>query len=84
MFPELMKVNQKRNQLSGLILTQQRFTSKVLYNLLKDVKEANPSEFGFLKHDYIVGFNINPLTNTREQHYTKKLSQQALLKFKNG
>ncbi|CAH2084703.1 unnamed protein product [Euphydryas editha] len=81
---EVRKINQKRNSLSGLILTQQRFTSKVLYNLLKDVKEANPTEFGFLKHDYVVGFNINPLTNTREQHYTKKLSQQALLKFKNG
>nr|XP_026496410.1 endoribonuclease Dicer [Vanessa tameamea] len=77
------KVNLKRGALSGIILTQKRYTSKVLYNLLKDVKETNPTEFGFLKHDYIVGFNINPLTNTREQHYTKKLSQQALLKFKN-
>ncbi|XP_034829181.1 endoribonuclease Dicer isoform X3 [Maniola hyperantus] len=79
-----MKVNRNRNALSGLVLTQQRFTTKVLYNLLKDVKEVNPIEFGFLKHDFIVGFNINPFTNTREQHYTKKLSQQALLKFKNG
>ncbi|XP_050348802.1 endoribonuclease Dicer [Nymphalis io] len=79
-----LKINLKRGALSGIILTQQRYTSKVLYNLLKDVKTTNPDEFGFLKHDYIVGFKINPLTNTREQHYTKKLSLQALLKFKNG
>ncbi|CAH2235277.1 jg8264, partial [Pararge aegeria aegeria] len=80
----LMKVNKLRKPLSGLILTKQRFTAKVLFNLLKSVKEVNPVEFGFLKHDFIVGFNINPFTNTREQHYNKKLSQQALLKFRNG
>lgn len=67
--------------MSAIIFTKQRFTAKVLYNLLKDVKEANPEEFGFLKHDFIVGFNINPTKCTREQHYNKKASQTALLKF---
>ncbi|XP_052740940.1 endoribonuclease Dicer isoform X2 [Bicyclus anynana] len=80
----LMKINYNKSALSGLILTKQRFTAKVLYNLLKDVKEVNPIDFGFLKHDFIVGFNINPFTNTREQYFTKKLNQQALLKFRNG
>ncbi|CAH0719966.1 unnamed protein product, partial [Brenthis ino] len=80
----LLKINHKRNALSALILTQQRSTSKILFNILKDVKETNPVEFGFLQHDFVVGFNINPLTHTREQYYTKKLSLQALLKFKNG
>ncbi|XP_032516970.2 endoribonuclease Dicer isoform X1 [Danaus plexippus] len=79
-----LKVNQERNALCGLILTQQRFTAKILYNLLKDVAEVNDEEFGFLKHDFIVGFNISPLCSTREQHYNKKISEQALLKFKNG
>lgn len=83
-FSALLKINHKRNALSALILTQQRCTCKILYNILKDVKETNPVEFGFLQHDFIVGFNINPLTHTREQYYTKKLSLQALLKFKNG
>ncbi|XP_041980153.1 endoribonuclease Dicer [Aricia agestis] len=77
-------VNQSRKPLCGIIFTQERFTSKILYNLLKSVKEANPAEFGFLKHDFIVGFNTNPFNNTRESHYAKKLSCQALLKFKNG
>ncbi|XP_072932653.1 endoribonuclease Dcr-2 [Epargyreus clarus] len=76
-------VNKKRKPLSAIIFTQQRFTSKVLYNILKEVKEVNPKDFGFLKHDFVVGFNVNPFNNTREEHYTKKLSQQALLKFAN-
>ncbi|KAI5634354.1 hypothetical protein NE865_12902 [Phthorimaea operculella] len=77
------RVNQARQPLSGIIFTKQRFTAKILYNLLKDVKETNPSEFGFLEHDFIVGFNINPYKATREQFYTKKASQTALLKFCN-
>ncbi|KAL0880107.1 hypothetical protein ABMA27_002595 [Loxostege sticticalis] len=79
----LMKVNKERKPLSGIIFTQQRFTAKVLYNLIKDVREANPVEFGFIKHDFIVGFNVNPFKSTREQHYLKKASQKALLKFSN-
>ncbi|CAG9562769.1 unnamed protein product [Danaus chrysippus] len=81
---QVLKVNQERNALCGLILTQQRFTAKILYNLLKDVTEVNEEEFGFLKHDFILGFNISPLSATREQHYNKKTSEQAMLKFKNG
>ncbi|CAK1555351.1 unnamed protein product [Leptosia nina] len=73
---------EKGNELSSIIFTQQRFTAKLLYNLLKAVKKHN-SEFDFLKHDFIVGFNVNPYNNTREQHLTKKLSHQALLQFKN-
>lgn len=80
---ELLKVNLARKPLSAIIFTKQRFTAKVLFNLLKDVKEENPEEFGFLKHDFLVGFNINPAKCTREQYYTKKTSQTALLKFKN-
>ncbi|KAJ0183244.1 hypothetical protein K1T71_001220 [Dendrolimus kikuchii] len=78
----LLKMNRKRNPLCGIIFTRQRFTAKILYNLLKDVKECNP-EFDFLKHDFIMGFNINPFKNTREQYFAKKSSQKALLKFKN-
>ena len=84
LFAALLKVNHKRSALSCLILTQQRLTCKILYNVLKDVKAANPTEFGFLKHDYVVGFNVNPFKHTREEFYTKKLSMQVLLKFKNG
>ncbi|XP_028170236.1 endoribonuclease Dicer isoform X1 [Ostrinia furnacalis] len=79
----LMKVNKERKPLSGIIFTQQRFTAKVIYNLIKEVKEANPAEFGFIKHDFLVGFNVNPFKSTREQHYLKKASQRALLKFSN-
>ncbi|KAJ2950975.1 hypothetical protein O0L34_g5352 [Tuta absoluta] len=78
-----LRVNQAKQPLSGIIFTKQRFTAKIIYNLLKDVKDANPKEFGFLKHDFIVGFNINPYKATREQFYTKKSSQTALLKFSN-
>lgn len=74
-------MNLTRQPMSAIIFAKRRFTAKVLYNLLKDVKEANPEEFGFLKHDFIVGFNINPTKCTREQYYTKKTSQMALLKF---
>ncbi|XP_045523187.1 endoribonuclease Dicer isoform X2 [Pieris brassicae] len=77
------KLTKNDKPLSAIIFTQQRFTSKILYNLLKAVKDSNPQDFGFLKHDFIVGFNVNPYNNTREQYYTKKLSHQALLKFKN-
>ncbi|KAJ8723357.1 hypothetical protein PYW08_003269 [Mythimna loreyi] len=79
-----LKVNKARKPLSAIIFTKQRFSAKVLYNLLKDVKAANPTEFGFLKHDFVVGFNVNPLKNTREEYYVKKSSQQALLKFRNN
>lgn len=79
-----LKVNKARKPLSAIIFTKQRFAAKVLYNLLKDVKDANLKEFGFLKHDFVVGFNVNPLKNTREEYYVKKSSQQALLKFRNN
>lgn len=77
----LLKVNKSKKFLSGIIFTQQRFMAKIIFNLLKDVKEANPEEFGYLKHDFVVGFNVNPFNNTREQHYLKKSSEIALLKF---
>ncbi|CAH1636516.1 unnamed protein product [Spodoptera littoralis] len=80
----LLKVNKNRATLSAIIFTKQRFTAKVLYNLLKDVKDTNPEEFGFIKHDFVVGFNVNPLKNTREEYYVKKCSHKALLKFKNN
>ncbi|KAI8421690.1 hypothetical protein MSG28_009676 [Choristoneura fumiferana] len=79
----LRRINQSNEPLSAIIFTQQRFTAKILYNILKDVKEANPEEFNFLKHDFIVGFNIDPFKCTREQSYLKKASQKALLKFRN-
>lgn len=80
----LLKVNKHRKPLSAIIFTKQRFTAKVLFNLLKDVKDTNPEDFGFLKHDFVVGFNVNPLKNTREEYYVKKCSHKALLKFKNN
>ncbi|KPJ19859.1 Endoribonuclease dcr-1 [Papilio machaon] len=66
-------------------------SDKVLHllNILKEYNpdiiksDMNPQDFGFLKHDFIVGFNVNPYNNTREQYFTKKQSQQALLKFAN-
>lgn len=76
-------MNCNRNLLSGIVFVRKRFTAKVLYNLLKDVTETNPQDFGFLKHDFVVGFNINPYNNTREEYFTKKKSQQILLKFCN-
>ncbi|XP_049703708.2 endoribonuclease Dcr-2 isoform X2 [Helicoverpa armigera] len=79
-----LKVNKSRKPLSAIIFTQQRFTAKILYNLLKDVIDTNPAEYDFLKHDFIVGFNVNPYNNTREEYYLKKASQQALLKFRNS
>lgn len=81
LFVAELKVNLAWKPMSAIIFTKRRFTAKVLYNLLKDVKETNPEEFGFLSHDFVVGFNINPANNTREQHYTKKASQTAFLKF---
>ncbi|XP_045498782.1 endoribonuclease Dicer isoform X2 [Colias croceus] len=78
-----LKINKFKKTLSAIIFTQERFTSKILYNLLNDVIDANPEDFGHLKHDFVVGFNVNPYNNTREQYYTKKMSHQALLKFKN-
>lgn len=83
LFTVLLKVNRSRKPLSAIIFTKQRFTAKVLYNLLKDVRDANPAEFDFLKHDFVVGFNVNPLKSTREEYYIKKTGQQALLKFGN-
>lgn len=80
----LLKVNRSRKPLSAIIFTKQRFTAKVLYNLLKDVRDSNPAEFDFLKHDFVVGFNVNPLKSTREEYYIKKTGQQALLKFGNN
>ncbi|XP_059057480.1 endoribonuclease Dicer [Achroia grisella] len=77
----LLKINKSRKPLSCIIFTQQRFTAKILFNLLKDAKELNPEEFGYLKGDFLVGFNINPFKDTREQYYLRKTSQRALLKF---
>ncbi|VVD02614.1 unnamed protein product [Leptidea sinapis] len=79
-----LEVNHARKPLSCIIFTQERFTAKIIYNILKAAKETNPEEFAFLQHDFIVGFNINPYNNTREQHYTKKQSHMALERFRNG
>ncbi|KAG7298937.1 hypothetical protein JYU34_017404 [Plutella xylostella] len=79
---EPLRVNRSRQPLSGIIFTRQRFTAKILYNILKEVRQCNP-EYQFLQHDFITGFNVNPFNCTREQVYLKKTSQTALLKFCN-
>lgn len=76
-----LKINISKVPLSAIIFTQERFESKILYTILKYVKKSNPRDFGFLEHEYVVGFNIKPNNDTREDHFEKKHSLKALLKF---
>ncbi|XP_031345881.1 endoribonuclease Dicer-like [Photinus pyralis] len=67
--------------LCGIIFVQRRFTAKVIYNVLKDLKETDP-RFSFINPNFIVGFNVNAYNNTREGLYTNKMNKIILHDFK--
>lgn len=77
-------LNKAKKKLCGILFTQRRFCAKLLYNLLKYACEHNPQEFGFLKHEFIVGCSLNPMKMTREASYVKKINSKVLTLFNNG
>ncbi|XP_031333092.1 endoribonuclease Dicer-like [Photinus pyralis] len=67
--------------LCGIIFVQRRFTAKVIYNVLKELKELDPT-FSFINPNYIVGFNSNPYNETREDCYKTKMNKMVLNDFR--
>ncbi|KAK5650697.1 hypothetical protein RI129_001726 [Pyrocoelia pectoralis] len=74
------KINAKV-PLCGIIFVQRRFTAKVIYNVLKDLKECDPA-FSFISPNFIVGFNTNPYNDTREDYYNAKMNKMVLNDFR--
>lgn len=66
-----------------IIFVKRRFTTKVLYHILKNVKESN-DEFKFLEPDYIVGFSNDPYKNSPESLCVAKWNRETLIRFRQG
>ncbi|XP_029037837.2 endoribonuclease Dicer [Osmia bicornis bicornis] len=66
-----------------IIFVRQRFTVKVLYQVLKNLS-MHDEEYKFLKPDFVVGFSNNPYKNCKESLCISKWNKEALLRFKNG
>ncbi|KAK5650969.1 hypothetical protein RI129_001998 [Pyrocoelia pectoralis] len=72
--------NNAKVPLCGIIFVQRRFTAKIIYNVLKDLKDTDPF-FSFIDPNFIVGFNVSTY-NTREGLYNSKMNKKILNDFK--
>ncbi|KAF5273493.1 hypothetical protein FQA39_LY07510 [Lamprigera yunnana] len=81
---EILKEYPKKvsQPLCGIVFVQRRFTAKILYNILKHLKQFN-STYSFITPNYIVGFNNNPYNDTREGLYKTKMNRKVLNQFYN-
>lgn len=73
----------KKMKPCAIIFVERRFTAKILYLVLKALKEAD-SDFDHMSPDFIVGFNNNPFNDTREGALEKKWKQDCLRRFLSG
>ncbi|XP_044016604.1 endoribonuclease Dicer-like [Aphidius gifuensis] len=66
-----------------IIFVTRRFKTKVLYHILKDIKDTNDN-FKFLEPDYIVGYSNNPYKNSPESMCIAKWNKETLIRFRQG
>ncbi|KAK4883339.1 hypothetical protein RN001_006658 [Aquatica leii] len=71
-----------KQSLCGIIFVQRRFTAKLIYNVLKNLKNADPT-FAHVEPNFVVGFNTNPFNDTREGFYRAKMNKKILQQFYN-
>ncbi|XP_044009238.1 endoribonuclease Dicer-like [Aphidius gifuensis] len=66
-----------------IIFVARRFTAKVLYHILNNVKESN-EDFNFLKPDYMTGYSNDPYKNVPESMCIAKWNNATLENFRQG
>ncbi|CAG9824066.1 unnamed protein product [Phaedon cochleariae] len=71
-----------KEELCCLIFTQRRFTAKVIYHVLDALRQAD-EEFAHIKPNFMVGYNNNPMNDTREGLFISKKNKQVLNSFVN-
>lgn len=76
----MAKYNKYKEGLSAMVFVRERFGCKVLGTILKRAA-ANCPELEYLKVDFVVGFNVNPFSDTREGLYEKKQNKEVIMKF---
>lgn len=81
---EILRPFQKEEDtLCGIVFVQQRFTSKALYYILKDLAEHD-SEFSFIRCDFMFGYNAGSADrDTRETFYAAKMNKKIVNSFRN-
>jgi endoribonuclease Dicer len=67
----------------AIVFVERRFTAKVLFLVLKALKEAD-SDFDYISPDFIVGFNNNPFNDTREGALENKWNGDSIKRFLSG
>lgn len=81
----LLEVLKKYNPTDGrgIVFVERRLTAKVLFYILRAISE-NSSELSYMKPDFVVGFQGNPLSCTRESQLEKKRNKEAVDRFQRG
>lgn len=83
MLPEKKTVNIHNEKLCCIIFVKERITALTLNCFLKFIMRCD-TNFEFLKHDFITGFNVNPFSDTREDLYYKKQNKIIVSNFRLG
>lgn len=71
---------ESKKELFGIIFVQRRFTAKVLYHVLMNLKRADRN-FDYINPNFVVGFASNPNNLTREVSYLSKVNRKVLDSF---
>ncbi|GMR41734.1 hypothetical protein PMAYCL1PPCAC_11929, partial [Pristionchus mayeri] len=82
--PELQETRKgKVESLCGIVFVEQRYIAFALNLVIKHAVKLDPSRFGFLKVDYVVGNNSGSFETTSSQEVHKRL-ESVLHKFRKG
>ncbi|KAL0108749.1 hypothetical protein PUN28_014111 [Cardiocondyla obscurior] len=75
--------NDSKEKFCCIIFVKERFTTKVIYHMLK-ILSANDAKYSFLLPEYVIGFQNNPYKNSREVTCIAKWNKDVLQKFRRG
>ncbi|GLG98532.1 Endoribonuclease Dcr-1 [Gryllus bimaculatus] len=67
--------------LCGIVFVEQRFTAKILYHLLNDIRRCD-EDFSFLAAQYTVDKIADPVTDPREAEIEHRKQEEVLKRFR--
>lgn len=67
-------------ELCGIVFVKRRFTAKILFHILDDLKKFDET-MNFIKPNFVVGFSNNANSETREGPFKTKMNRKVLNSF---
>ncbi|XP_011871131.1 PREDICTED: endoribonuclease Dicer [Vollenhovia emeryi] len=80
----LLNHNKVSEKFCCIIFVKERFTTQVIYHILKILSENDKQQYGFLVPDYVLGFQNSPYKHSREVACIAKWNKEVLQRFKRG